>query len=156
MSRFWCLRLCMSTRRCYVHLEVQRQAKNTVCVSQTVARGSAERGGVERGRQVRSHKTREPTLLHAPSLLCVRKEKLNDSPVPRAFANMRASHQTRTRIRSLAWGTAKDLGFTSRHWAHRDQTWTSCAVFTSEGGNALVFVTHRTSRVLWNGPRNSF
>lgn len=65
---------------------------------------------------------------------CVRKEKLNDSPVPRAFAKhdgfpTRCGHGYGPSLEGLR----KELGSTGRHWAHRDQTWTSCAVFYKRG-----------------------
>lgn len=100
----------------------RRRAKNTVCVSQAAAWGSA-RGVESGGKPVRSHKTAKPLLTPRWSLLCSGKEKLNHSPVLGPPQIKRAFHQTRIRIRSSAWGTVKEMGFISRHWAHRDQTW---------------------------------
>lgn len=115
--------------------------KHSVCQSDG-SPGLGQRGAESREGDRYVPTRHESRPARSSSLLCVRKEKLNNSPVPGAFANTRASHQMRIRTRSLAWGTAKEMGLISRHWAHRDQTW-SCAVFlrTREGASLSLWHT---------------
>lgn len=132
--------------------------KHSVCQSDG-SPGLGERGE-ESGEGDRYVPTRHESRPAPRSQVCfcVRKEKLNDSPVPRGLRKYEgfprdADTDTVPRLRDCErnWALLAAIG---RIVIRHEQV--ARFFFTSEGGNELVFVTHRTSRVLWNGPRNSF
>lgn len=104
--------------------------RHGVCQSDGSPGARRERGGVERGRQVRSHKTREPTGSTLPKFAFAFGKKNSTTlqfPGPSQTWGLptRRGHGYGPSLEGLR----KELGSTSRHWAHRDQTWTSCAFF---------------------------
>lgn len=119
--------------------------------------GLGERGGVRRETGTFPQDAGEPAPNCALKFALLWEGESQRVSSPRACTNKSASHQTRIRIRSSAGGTAEEMGFVSRHWAHRDQTWTGwggrcggapCVVFTRAAGREFASVTHQTRRVL--------